>query len=226
MIDNLDASNDWPISIDTSRSTHLDRQVNMCRVNHHQNVSMEMGQSLSIKIGILTCRSTHVVVSILIDTCSSTKSIDWHIFIDKSTCAPTHRSHPIARITAWLTRHMLTCRSTCVNLDWHMSIDKEYWLTYLHRHVLIDTSSLTRQHVSGQSRRNSCYGVAAMSRRLKIIGLSCKRALQTRRYSAKETYHFKEPTNRCHSIHLNFNLETVHSQPTVSSTVECLSGND
>jgi len=33
---------------------------------------------------------------------------------------------------------------------------------------------------------------------LKIIGLFCKRALWTRPYSAKETYNFKEPTNRSH----------------------------
>jgi len=44
------------------------------------------------------------------------------------------------------------------------------------------------------------YGVATTSRRLKIIGLFCKRALWRRRYSAKETYNFKEPTNRSHPI--------------------------
>ena len=44
------------------------------------------------------------------------------------------------------------------------------------------------------------YGVASSSRLLKIIGLFCKRALQKRRYSAKETYNFKEPTNRSHPI--------------------------
>ena len=47
---------------------------------------------------------------------------------------------------------------------------------------------------------NESYGVATMSRRLKIISLFCKRALLKRRYSAKETYHFKEPTNRSHPI--------------------------
>jgi len=31
----------------------------------------------------------------------------------------------------------------------------------------------------------------------KMIGLFCKRARQKRQYSAKETYHLKEPTNRC-----------------------------
>jgi len=44
------------------------------------------------------------------------------------------------------------------------------------------------------------YGVATISRLLKIIGLFCKRALEKRPYSAKETYHFKEPTNRSHPI--------------------------
>jgi len=42
------------------------------------------------------------------------------------------------------------------------------------------------------------YGVATISRLLRIIGLFCKRALWKRRYSAKETYDFKEPTNRSH----------------------------
>jgi len=45
-----------------------------------------------------------------------------------------------------------------------------------------------------------CYGVATISRLLKIIGLFCKRALYKRRYSAKETYDFKEPTNRSQPI--------------------------
>jgi len=44
------------------------------------------------------------------------------------------------------------------------------------------------------------YRVATISRLLKITGLFCKRALQKRRYSAKETYNYKEPTNRSHPI--------------------------
>jgi len=38
--------------------------------------------------------------------------------------------------------------------------------------------------------RRMGYGVATISRLLKIIGLFCKRALLKRRYSAKETYNF------------------------------------
>jgi len=41
-------------------------------------------------------------------------------------------------------------------------------------------------------------GVATISRLLRIVSLFCKRALQKRRYSAKETYNLKEPTNRSH----------------------------
>jgi len=41
----------------------------------------------------------------------------------------------------------------------------------------------------------SCHGVTTISRLLKIMGLFCKRALSKRRYSTKETYDFKEPTN-------------------------------
>jgi len=44
------------------------------------------------------------------------------------------------------------------------------------------------------------YGVATISRLLRITGLFCKRALQKRLYSAKETDNFKEPTNCSHPI--------------------------
>jgi len=44
------------------------------------------------------------------------------------------------------------------------------------------------------------YGLATISRLLKIAGLFCKRALYKRRYFAKETYNLKEPTNRSHPI--------------------------
>jgi len=52
------------------------------------------------------------------------------------------------------------------------------------------------------------YGVALTRRLLKIIGLFCKRALWKKLYSAKETYDFKEPTNRSHPICVN----VVHSR--------------
>jgi len=60
------------------------------------------------------------------------------------------------------------------------------------------------------------YGVATISRLLKIIGLFCKRAQWKRLYSAKETNTFKEPTNRSHPI-------CIHS--TVLRVAVCCSGN-
>ena len=44
------------------------------------------------------------------------------------------------------------------------------------------------------------YGVASVSRIDKIIGLFCKRALQKRRYSAKETYNLIDLPNQSHPI--------------------------
>jgi len=44
------------------------------------------------------------------------------------------------------------------------------------------------------------HRVATISRLFKIIGLFCKRDLEKRRYSAKETYNFKEPTTCSHPL--------------------------
>jgi len=54
------------------------------------------------------------------------------------------------------------------------------------------------------------YGVATISRLLKIIGLFCKRALQKRLYSAKETCNFKVPTNRSHPISIFDKVSMTH----------------
>jgi len=43
-------------------------------------------------------------------------------------------------------------------------------------------------------------GVALVSRLLKMLGLFCKRALQKRQYTAKETYNLIDPTDRSHPI--------------------------
>ena len=44
------------------------------------------------------------------------------------------------------------------------------------------------------------YGVATISRLLEIIGLFCRILSLLWVSFAKETYHFKEPTNRSHPI--------------------------
>jgi len=47
---------------------------------------------------------------------------------------------------------------------------------------------------------NYCYGVASTSKLLKIIGLICRISSLLQGSFAKETYIFKEPTNRSHPI--------------------------
>jgi len=46
------------------------------------------------------------------------------------------------------------------------------------------------------------YGMATISRLLNIIGLFCRSASLLQGSLAKETYNFKEPTNRSHPIGL------------------------
>ena len=80
-----------------------------------------------------------------------------------------------------------------------------------HTPILIHQSLFARvlnTHTPAQHRQtkfnglDKWYGVATISRLLKIIGVFCKRALQKRLYSTKETYDFKEPTNRSHPIYM------------------------
>jgi len=52
----------------------------------------------------------------------------------------------------------------------------------------------------GLGAENPAYGVAMISRLLKIIGLFCKRALVKSLYSAQETWTFMEPTHLSHPI--------------------------
>ena len=61
------------------------------------------------------------------------------------------------------------------------------------------------------------YGVATISRLLKMIGLFCKRALQKRPIFCKETYIFKHPTNRSHPIVYGYMFEWQHRVVTATN---------
>ena len=65
-------------------------------------------------------------------------------------------------------------------------------------HAITKTCVITLQQFC-QSRYGRC-GVATTCRLLQIIGLFCKRALEKRLYSAKETCDLKDPTDRSHPI--------------------------
>ena len=58
------------------------------------------------------------------------------------------------------------------------------------------------------------YGVATISRLLQMIGLFCTRALYKRRYSAKETYNFMEPTHRSHPISIEIRMLNARTHST------------
>ena len=66
--------------------------------------------------------------------------------------------------------------------------------------------------------------VASISRLLNIIGLFCKRALQKRRYPAKETYDFKDPTNRSHPIHRC--ADTTHTETHIHTFIDTTADTD
>jgi len=57
------------------------------------------------------------------------------------------------------------------------------------------------------------YGVATSSRLLKIMGLFCRISSLLKGSFAKETYNFKEPTNRSHPIALGLLIYTRDSLP-------------
>ena len=74
-------------------------------------------------------------------------------------------------------------------------------------------------------REDGRFGVVTNSRLPKNIGLFCKRALEKRLYSAKETYIFKEPTNRsppightCAHIHSHAHTNSVSLSHTHTHT--------
>jgi len=87
---------------------------------------------------------------------------------------------------------LIHTRATTVRrwVCWTMS----EWLSLMTR-LLDDELDERVTHSSSNS-----YGVAMISRMLKNIGLFCKRALQKRPVSCKETCIFKHPTNRSHPI--------------------------
>jgi len=87
--------------------------------------------------------------------------------------------------------NMYTCVYTCTRIYVHLN------------HIIGNDKHTLNSHANP-------YGMATISRLLKIIGLFCKRALQKRRYSAKETYHFKEPTHRSHRIVRTRTHNTLH----------------
>jgi len=88
---------------------------------------------------------------------------------------------------------------------------KNYWLdravymyiyiyiyTYIYIYIYIYVSIIRENCLIWKSK--CCYGVATISRLLKIVGLFCRISSLLQGSFAEETYDFKEPTNRSHPI--------------------------
>ena len=72
-----------------------------------------------------------------------------------------------------------------------------------HRHTDTLIEGVQQKKIQTERQKDSGtdkYGVAAISRLLKIICLFCKRDLKKRQYSVKETCNFKEHANRSQPI--------------------------
>ena len=62
------------------------------------------------------------------------------------------------------------------------------------------TKQSTTKHTTHNTQHTQSHNTNIQHTPSQLIGLFCKRALLKRRYFAKETYHFKEPTIRSHPI--------------------------
>ena len=79
----------------------------------------------------------------------------------------------------------------------------------------------TASCLSTESQWVTWYGVAMISRLLKIISLFCRISSFLQSSFAKETYDFREPANRSHPIHVNESRDTyVHESCRTNMTLK------
>ena len=110
--------------------------------------------------------------------------------------------------------HMYThiCMCICIHIYMYIYMYKHMYIytyeciyMYIRMYICPWEITLKSEYIFGDRKhpvddKEEGYGEAKLRRLLKIIGLFCKRVLSSRRYSAKETYNLKEPTNRNHPI--------------------------
>jgi len=143
----------------------------------HEWVLSHMNESHESRPAHTPRKSTHWFVTWLID--------EWSIFWSYPRDM-THLSL-IFDMTHWFVTWLI---------DWHDSLMNESRPAHTFRKSMVPLSRIELW----LDVYIIWYGVATISRLLRIIALFCKRALWKKLYSAKETYIFKEPTNRSHPI--------------------------
>jgi len=105
---------------------------------------------------------------------------------------------------SYLRRDVFMCVTGCIHICDMAHSNAAFICVTCLIHAECTRRSMTLQHAATHcntlQHTATRYGMASISRLLNIIGLFGKRDLYNRRYSAKETYNFKEPTNRSHPI--------------------------
>jgi len=112
--------------------------------------------------------------------------------------------HETLKCVKWIIR-VCTMTHLCVWYGWGSERQTEHEREGKRASEQVTCGEIWIRHITHPTR---AYGVATISKLFKIITLFCKRALPKRRHSAKETYNFKEPTNRSHPM-----SNRVHTQP-------------
>jgi len=137
----------------------------------------------------------------------------YHVFTSSNTF--THMKY----IHTCISMYMYTCVyvflikyiNTCTSMYMYShQIHKhmyKYVYVFLIKHIpsyiwdlQVHVCVCVRQRECVYGTRRHCYGVATCSRLLEMIGLFCRISSLLLGSFAKETYNFKEPTNRSHHI--------------------------
>ena len=152
--------------------------------------------------------ANHCVTNVIVHVCKCVVSQRW-MSCKYEWCRELLRHEP---------RHAMILRDATVCNSWRNELRHDSSVTRCLATVLRHESRaamILRDAIICNARRNELrYGLATISRLLKIVGLFRKVALQKRLYSAKETYHFQDPTNRSHPISLIRDAmicDTIHS---------------
>ena len=126
--------------------------------------------------------------------CTQTTQTAWRL------CAynPYVTLHVRTQLVLCLCRHTCVVQAFCLCCR-HMSHTISAYNTYESHSMCVQHESHSKcvQHTCLTLYTTVYHTCLVHKSCTKMIGLFCKRARQKRQYSAKETYHLKEPTNRC-----------------------------
>jgi len=154
-------------------------------IRHYNKCTNVHMQSLNL----YTCTNVHMYTSNyslqLMYTCSDSLRTNAHTYncthVHMQLLTPIH-IHMQCPTPSLNHQHAIRCNDSL-----------RHSITHARARTLSLSSPPPRPHIPHTPKTSrSYYGVATSSSLLKIIGLFCKRALQKRRYSTKETYNFKE----------------------------------